>query len=86
MDETSMTVNGQWKYLYRAVDKAGHTIDFQLTEHRDDQAARRSLAQAICCHGVPETITLDGSEANAATIRSYNDEHGTSTAIRQARV
>jgi putative transposase len=85
MDETSMKANGQWKYLYRAVDKAGHTIDFQLTEHRDDQAARRFLAQAIRCHGVPETITLDGSEANAATIRSYNDEHGTSIAIRQVK-
>ena len=85
MDETYMKVNGQWKYLYRAVDKAGHTIDFLLTEHRDEQAARRFLAQAIRCHGVPETITIDGSEANAAAIRSYNDEHGTSIAIRQVK-
>ena len=80
-----MKVNGQWKYLYRAVDKAGHTIDFLLTEHRDEQAARRFLAQAIRCHGVPETITIDGSEANAAAIRSDNDEPGTSIAIRQVK-
>ena len=28
MDETYIRIGGQWKYLYRAVDKAGHTIDF----------------------------------------------------------
>ncbi len=31
MDETYIKVKGQWKYLYRAVDKHGHTIDFLLT-------------------------------------------------------
>jgi transposase-like protein len=30
MDETYIKVNGQWKYLYRAVDKFGQTIDFLL--------------------------------------------------------
>jgi putative transposase len=28
MDETCVKVGGQWKYLYRAVDKAGNTVDF----------------------------------------------------------
>ncbi len=31
MDETYIKVKGEWKYLYRAVDKAGNTIDFLLT-------------------------------------------------------
>jgi putative transposase len=30
MDETYVKVHGQWKYLYRAVDKAGNTVDFLL--------------------------------------------------------
>lgn len=30
MDETYIKVAGQWKYLYRAVDREGHTIDFML--------------------------------------------------------
>jgi putative transposase len=34
---------------------------------------------------VPEKVTIDGSEANAAAIRSYNDEHGTAIAIRQVK-
>lgn len=30
MDETYIKVRGQWKYLYRAVDKEGNTVDFLL--------------------------------------------------------
>jgi putative transposase len=30
VDETYVKVKGQWKYLYRAVDKAGNTLDFLL--------------------------------------------------------
>ena len=31
MDETYIEISGQWKYLYRAVDNEGHTIDYLLT-------------------------------------------------------
>lgn len=40
MDETYIKVNGEWKYPYRAVDRAGHTVDFLLRAHRDLAAAR----------------------------------------------
>ena len=43
MDETYIKVKGQWRYLYRAVDKQGQTIDFLLTKHRDKEAALRFL-------------------------------------------
>ena len=39
MDETSIRVKGEWRYLYRAVDKYGATVDFLLTENRDREAA-----------------------------------------------
>jgi putative transposase len=85
MDETYIRVRGQWHYLYRAVDKTGQTIDFLLTEQRDEHAAMRFLTKAIRRHGVPEKITIDGGEANAAAIRSYNEEHGTAIIIRQVK-
>jgi putative transposase len=86
MDEPSIKVKGEWKYLYRAVDKFGKTIDFLLTEQRDEQAARKFLNKAIGRHGgVPEQITIDGSAANEAAITSYNEEHGTSIEIRKAK-
>src|SRR5438034_799356 len=85
MDETYMKVKGEWRYLYRAVDKHGQTIDFLLTEQRDEQAALRFLKKAIRRHGVPEKITIDGSAANEAAIKSYNAEHGTAIEIRQIK-
>ena len=85
MDETYIKIKGQWSYLYRAVDKSDQTIDFLLTEQRDERAARRFLTKAIRRHGVPETITIDGSEANAAAIRGYNEAHGTAIIIRQVK-
>jgi putative transposase len=85
MDETYIKVKGQWRYLYRAVDKMGQTIDFLLTKERDEQAAKRFLTKAIRRHGVPEKITIDGSAANEAAIKSYNEEHGTAIAIRKVK-
>jgi putative transposase len=85
MDETSIRVKGEWKYLYRAVDKYGETIDFLLTEHRDKEAALRFLKKAIRRNGVPEKITIDGSAANEAAIKSYNAEYGTTIDIRQIK-
>src|SRR6058998_3267354 len=85
IDETYIKVKGQWRYLYRAVDKQGQTIDFLLTKERDEQAAKRFLTKAIRRHGVPEKITIDGSAANEAAIKSYNKDHGTAIAIRQIK-
>jgi transposase-like protein len=84
-DETYIKVKGEWRYLYRAVDKQGQTIDFLLTEYRDKEAALRFLKKAIRRHGVPEKITIDGSDANEAAIKSYNEEHGTNIIIRQVK-
>ena len=59
MDETYIKVKGQWCYLYRAVDKTGQTIDFLLTEERDEQAAkrfrRRRFAATACRRRSPLT-------------------------------
>src|SRR2546425_4718641 len=86
LDETSIKVKGEWRYLYRAVDKHGKTIDFLLPEQRDEQAAKKFLTKAIRRHGgVPEKITIDGSAANEAAIKTYNAEHGTIIEIRKIK-
>jgi putative transposase len=85
MDETYIKIKGEWRYLYRAVDKQGQTIDFLLTEQRDQEAALRFLKKAIRRNGVPEKITIDGSDANEAAIKRYNEEHGTAIDIRQIK-
>ena len=85
MDETSIKVKGEWRSWYRAVDKRGKTIDCLLTEQRDENAAKHLLTKAIRRHGTPEKITIDGSAANGAAIRSYNEEHGTAIELRQSK-
>ena len=40
---------------------------------------------AICRHGVPDGINIDGREADVSALWDYNDEQGTAIAIRQVR-
>jgi putative transposase len=46
---------------------------------------RTFLTQAIRRHGVPEKMTIDGSEANEAAIKRDNEAHGTTIDIRQIK-
>ena len=73
MDETYIKVKGQWKYLYRAVDKQGATIDFLLTARRDKSAAKRFFDKAIGASGIPEKINMDKSGANKAAVDAINE-------------
>ncbi|WP_459252819.1 IS6 family transposase [Paraburkholderia sediminicola] len=83
VDETYVKIKGQWKFLYRAVDKAGNTVDFLLRAHRDKAAARRYFEKAIDQNGEPETITVDKSGANLAALEALNVERPTPIKIRQ---
>ncbi|MDE9484150.1 IS6 family transposase [Xenorhabdus bovienii] len=72
MDETYLKVKGQWKYLYRAVDSTGQTIDFLLTAKRDIAAALRFFRKAIRHYGEPERVTSDKSGASTAALATLN--------------
>ncbi|EIN01366.1 integrase catalytic region [Paraburkholderia hospita] len=85
VDETYVKVRGQWKYLYRAVDKAGDTVDFLLRAHRDKVAARRYFEKAINRNGEPETITVDKSGANLAALEALNADRPTPIKVRQSK-
>jgi IS6 family transposase len=64
-DETYIKVNGQWKYLYRAVDSKGDTIDFMLSANRDVHAAKRFFRKAMSSshNQSPRVITVDKNPA-----------------------
>ena len=78
-------MKGEWNYLYRAVDKSAQTLDLLLTAQRDERAAARCLAKAMRRHGVPDKVTIEGRAAHAAAIRSYHQEHGPASLIRQVK-
>ncbi len=85
MDETYIKVKGVWKYLYRAVDKEGKTIDFLLTAKRDKAAAMRFFDKAMQANGIPEKVTMDKSGANKSAIDEINDAMDVPMLIRQVK-
>jgi putative transposase len=72
MDETYIQVKGQWVYLYRAVDKFGDTVDFMLSEKRDEAAATAFFKQAIYNNGYPKKVVMDKSGANYVGLENIN--------------
>ncbi len=68
MDETYIKVKGEWRYLYRAVDKEGNTVVFLLTKRRQRISAHKFLIKAIADNGRPELISIDKSDANSSAI------------------
>ena len=85
MDETYVLVGGQWKYLYRAVDRDGATVDFLLTAKRDLATARRFLERAIGQHGLPDKVTIDKSGANTAAVKHIQADTGAPIELRQVK-
>src|SRR3984893_8618636 len=85
MDETYIKVQGRWKYLYRAVDKDGDTVDFLFRAHRDKAAAQRYFEKAIDQNGAPGTVTVDKSGSNLAALQAINAERETPIKIRQCK-
>jgi putative transposase len=85
IDETYIKIKGKCTYLYRAVDKAGQTVDFLLISHRDKKAALRFFRKAVRQHGLPDKVTIDKSGANAAALESLQKETGHVIKIRQSK-
>ena len=61
-------------YLYRAVDKAGQTVDFFLSRNRDVNAAKSFLRRAMKNTRVPTKITLDAYAASHRAVREMKDD------------
>jgi putative transposase len=85
MDETYILVKGVWKYLYRAVDKVGKTIDFLLTAKRDKKAAMLFFVKAIKSNGAPEKVTMDKSGANKSAIDQIVEDKDIVVEVRQIK-
>jgi transposase-like protein len=70
VDETYVKIRGEWCYLYRAVDRAGRTVDFRLSARRNVTAAKAVFRKAIKGQQrAPQTITLDGYAASHRAVR-----------------
>ncbi len=75
LDETYVKVWTEWKYLYRAIDSHGQTIEFMLSAKRDVSAAKRFFKKLMRAdhRRLPFTIGTDKHasypEAFAASVK-----------------
>ena len=76
VDETYIQVKGKWKYLYRAVDSSGNTIDFMLSAKRNRRAAKRFFRKALkATHNCsPRVINVDKNERLPSAIDELKAE------------
>ena len=76
VDETYVKVKGQWKYLYRAVDSNGQTLDFMLSAKRDTKAAKRLLKKTLKAHHTqtPRVINVDKNAAYPPAVDELKKE------------
>ena len=76
VDETYVKVKGTWRYLYRAIDSAGATIDFLLSSRRDADAAKRLFRKALRdpSHPQPRVINTDLAPIYASAIPTIKKE------------
>ena len=86
MDETYIKVGVKDRYLYRAVDKFGNTIDFLLTKRRMKGSAQKFLNKAIGNNGKPRIINIDKSGTNTTAIRTVNRKALSTKKIKIRRV
>ena len=59
-------------YLYRAIDKYGDTLDFMLSERRDEEAATNFFLRTVGSNGLLEKVVIDKSGANYAGLLNLN--------------
>ena len=76
VDETYIKVGKQCKYLYRAVDKEGQTIEFMLSARRDVSAAKRFFKKMMRAEHrrLPFSISVDKNAAYPEAFSSSQAE------------
>ena len=76
VDEISIKVKGKDRYLYRAVDSTGQTIDFLLTAKRDAAGAKRFFRKAFQSPGnpTPRVVNVDKNPAYPAAMEALQAE------------
>jgi transposase-like protein len=76
VDETCVKIKGKWKYLYRAVDSTGQTIDFMLSAKRDARAAKRFLRKMLkaASHSSPRVINVDKNQSYPPAVEQLKEE------------
>ena len=86
VDETYVKIKGQWRYLYRAVDSTGQTIDFMLSAKKDASAAKRFFRKMLKLpqHSSSRVINVDQNKSYPPAVEELKEE-GVLSIVAQLR-
>ncbi|AZJ24492.1 IS6 family transposase (plasmid) [Bacillus wiedmannii bv. thuringiensis] len=73
LDETYIKVKGEWCYLYRTINREGHTLDIQLRKTRDHQAAYMFMKRLVKAFGEPTVLTTDKAPALLCALKKLKN-------------
>jgi putative transposase len=80
LDEMYVMVNGEMRYLWRAVDHEGEILESYVTKTRDKAAALAFMKKALKRHGSPATVTTDGLRSYGAAMTKLGNAEKRETA------
>jgi putative transposase len=73
LDEMYVKVNGEMRYLWRAVDHEGEILESYVTKKRDKSAALAFMKKTLKRHGSPAAIVTDGLRSYPAAMRDLGN-------------
>jgi putative transposase len=73
LDEVYVKINGEMRYLWRAVDHEGEVLESFVTKDRDKAAALKLIKKAMRRHGRPQAIVTDGLRSYAAALKEIGN-------------
>jgi len=69
LDEMFVKINGEMRYLWRAVDHEGEVLESFVTKTRDKKAALKFLKKSMKRHGRPHVFVTDLLRSYGAALR-----------------
>jgi putative transposase len=75
LDEVYVKINGEMRYLWRAVDHEGEVLESFVTTTRDKAAALKFIRKAMKRHGRPQAIVTDGLRSYGAAMKEIGNAH-----------
>ena len=69
IDEVFLSINGERRYLWRAVDEVSNTLDILVTSKRDKRAAKRFFHKLLCSHPEPRVVVTDKLRSYGAALK-----------------
>jgi putative transposase len=73
LDEVYVRINGEMRYLWRAVDHEGEVLESFVTKTRDKAAALKFMKKAMKRHGRPKAVVTDGLRSYRAALNDLGN-------------